>query len=86
LAPTYHRAFDAGLIYLNEQHRMLLNNGQLHALERLNPDSRSRSGRPAIHPDDLGHDAKRTRSELAMRELPGASAAVTERKGVIVRL
>ena len=36
LAPTYHRAFDAGLIYLNEHHRMLLNNGQLHALERLN--------------------------------------------------
>jgi putative restriction endonuclease len=36
LSPTYHRAFDAGLIYLNEQHRMMLNNAQLHALERLN--------------------------------------------------
>jgi putative restriction endonuclease len=36
LAPTYHRAFDAGLIYLNEQHRMVLNNGPLRILERLN--------------------------------------------------
>jgi putative restriction endonuclease len=36
LSPTYHRAFDAGLIYLNEQLRMLLNSAQLHALERLN--------------------------------------------------
>lgn len=36
LSPTYHRAFDAGLIYLDEQYRMRLNNGQLHALERLN--------------------------------------------------
>jgi putative restriction endonuclease len=36
LAPTYHRAFDAGLIYLNEQLRMNLNSGQSHALERLN--------------------------------------------------
>jgi putative restriction endonuclease len=36
LSPTYHRAFDAGLIYLDEQCRMRLNDGQLHALERLN--------------------------------------------------
>ncbi|MGH9470892.1 MAG: HNH endonuclease [Terriglobia bacterium] len=36
LSTMYHRAFDAGLIYLNEEHRMLLNNAQLHALERLN--------------------------------------------------
>jgi putative restriction endonuclease len=36
LSPTYHRAFDAGLIYLNEQHRMLLNDGQLRVLERMN--------------------------------------------------
>lgn len=36
LSPTYHRAFDAGLIYLDEQCRMRLNEGQLHALERLN--------------------------------------------------
>ena len=36
LSPTYHRAFDAGLIYLDEQCRMLLNEGRVHALERLN--------------------------------------------------
>jgi putative restriction endonuclease len=36
LAPTYHRAFDAGLIYLDEHHRMRLNDGQFHVLERLN--------------------------------------------------
>jgi putative restriction endonuclease len=36
LSPTYHRAFDAGLIYLDVDYRMCLNNGQLHALERLN--------------------------------------------------
>src|SRR5208282_3219927 len=36
LSPTYHRAFDAGLIYLDEQYRMRLNNGQLHVLDRLN--------------------------------------------------
>jgi putative restriction endonuclease len=36
LSPTYHRAFDAGLIYLDEQYRMRLNKGQLHVLDRLN--------------------------------------------------
>lgn len=36
LSPTYHRAFDAGLIYLDEQERMCLNEGQLHMLEMLN--------------------------------------------------
>ena len=36
LAPTYHRAFDAGLIYLDEQYRMLLNETYLHTLEDLN--------------------------------------------------
>ncbi len=36
LAPTYHRAFDAGLIYLNEQRRMMLNRTNLRALESLN--------------------------------------------------
>jgi putative restriction endonuclease len=36
LAPTYHRAFDAGLIYLDEQHRMQLNETNLHRLEGLN--------------------------------------------------
>jgi len=35
LSPTYHRAFDAGLIYLDEQYRMQLNNGRLHIFERL---------------------------------------------------
>ncbi len=36
LSPTYHRAFDAGLIYLDKRYRMRLNDGQLHLLERLN--------------------------------------------------
>jgi len=36
LSPTYHRAFDAGLIYLDEHHSMRLNEGQLHVLEHLN--------------------------------------------------
>lgn len=36
LSPTYHRAFDAGLIYLDEQCRMRLNERQLHALQHLN--------------------------------------------------
>ncbi len=36
LSPTYHRAFDAGLIYLDEQFRMRVNEGQLHVLQDLN--------------------------------------------------
>lgn len=36
LSPTYHRAFDAGLIYLDEQFRMQLNNGNVQALQQLN--------------------------------------------------
>ena len=35
LSPTYHRAFDAGLIHLDEGNRMRLNDGQVHDLERL---------------------------------------------------
>lgn len=35
LSPTYHRAFDAGLIYLDEEHKMQLNEGQAHLLERM---------------------------------------------------
>lgn len=36
LSPTYHRAFDAGLIYLDEQLRMRLNEGQINVLTGLN--------------------------------------------------
>lgn len=36
LSPTYHRAFDAGLIYLDEHCRMKVNQGRLHVLEGLN--------------------------------------------------
>jgi putative restriction endonuclease len=36
LAPTYHRAFDAGLIYLDEQCRMRINDGRLQFLQGLN--------------------------------------------------
>jgi putative restriction endonuclease len=35
LSPTYHRAFDAGLIYLDEHRRMRVNEGQLHILDGL---------------------------------------------------
>lgn len=35
LSPTYHRAFDLGLIYLDDQNRMQLNEGQVELLERL---------------------------------------------------
>ena len=35
LSPTYHRAFDAGLIYLDNDRRMRLNEAQLHALQYL---------------------------------------------------
>ena len=36
LSPTYHRAFDAGLIYLDENHHMRINEGQLQVLQHLN--------------------------------------------------
>ncbi len=36
LSPTYHRAFDAGLIYLDEQCHMRMNAGRLHVLQGLN--------------------------------------------------
>jgi putative restriction endonuclease len=36
LSPTYHRAFDAGLIYLDEQFRMQLNDGNVQALQQSN--------------------------------------------------
>ena len=36
LSPTYHRAFDAGLIFLDEQFQMRLNDGQLHLLAQMN--------------------------------------------------
>jgi len=36
LSPTYHRAFDAGLIYLDDRHHMRINEAQLHVLERIN--------------------------------------------------
>jgi putative restriction endonuclease len=36
LTPTYHRAFDAGLIYLDDQYDMQLNEGQLGTLQGLN--------------------------------------------------
>jgi len=35
LAPTYHRAFDAGLIYLDEKYRMRVNDGRLQFLQGL---------------------------------------------------
>lgn len=57
LTPTYHRAYDAGLIYLDEQYQMQLNSGRLHILERLNlagsiEDFRSPLGRQIFLPPD----------------------------------
>jgi putative restriction endonuclease len=36
LSPTYHSAYDAGLIYLDEEYRMKMNEGQLHVLDGMN--------------------------------------------------
>src|SRR5271165_5589625 len=36
LSPTYHRAFDAGLVYLDEQYRMRLNDKRLQVLQAMN--------------------------------------------------
>lgn len=36
LAPTYHRAFDSGLIYLDDDYRMQINTGDLQKLARMN--------------------------------------------------
>ncbi len=36
LSPTYHRAFDAGLIYLDENHNMRMNERQLQVLRGAN--------------------------------------------------
>ena len=36
LEAAYHRAFDAGLVYLDEQHRMQMNEGRLNILQGLN--------------------------------------------------
>jgi putative restriction endonuclease len=36
LAPTYHRAFDAGLIFLDEQNRMRINEPKLNELRQQN--------------------------------------------------
>ncbi|MBI4441835.1 MAG: HNH endonuclease [Acidobacteria bacterium] len=73
LSPTYHRAFDAGLIYLDEQYRMGLNEGQLHLLAQLNltggiDEFRSPLGQIFLPPDpnqrpsgDFIHRANRFR-------------------------
>src|SRR5271165_2016676 len=36
LSPTYHRAFDAGLIYLDDQYNMRLNERQIVLLQQMN--------------------------------------------------
>jgi len=36
LAPTYHRAFDNGLIYLDDEWRMQINTRELHRFEQMN--------------------------------------------------
>lgn len=36
LAPTYHRAFDNGLIYLDDEYRMQINAREIQRLERTN--------------------------------------------------
>ena len=39
LSPTYHRAYDAGIIFLDDQYRMRVNESQMRALEQLNLSS-----------------------------------------------
>jgi putative restriction endonuclease len=76
LSPTYHRAFDAGLIYLDEQCRMRLNEGRLHALERLNLAGgveafRSPLGRIFLPPDPQQHpSADFIRRANRFRQIP----------------
>ncbi|MGH9727849.1 MAG: HNH endonuclease [Candidatus Acidiferrales bacterium] len=57
LSPTYHRAFDAGLIYLDDEHKMRINNGQAHLLERMDlagglPAFKSTLGQTIFLPPD----------------------------------
>ena len=57
LSPTYHRAFDAGLVYLDEEHRMQLNEGQAHLLGRMDlagglPAFRATLGQTIFLPPD----------------------------------
>lgn len=69
LAPTYHRAFDAGLIYLDERRRMMLNDAHLRVLERVNlaggiETFRARLGEPIFLPPD---PQQRPSPELILR-------------------
>ncbi|MGH9815315.1 MAG: HNH endonuclease [Candidatus Acidiferrales bacterium] len=57
LSPTYHRAFDAGLIYLDEECRMRMNEGRLHALEALHLAGGVESFREPLGPIFLPPDA-----------------------------
>ena len=68
LSPTYHRAFDAGLIYLDESAAMRLNEGRLAALRAIDLVSgleafRAPLGRIFVPPDP----AQRPAPELIRR-------------------
>jgi len=63
LSPTYHKAFDNGLIYLNEDYHMVVNASQLHVLEGLNLAGgseafRSPLGRVFLPPDQAQWPAR----------------------------
>jgi putative restriction endonuclease len=56
LSPSYHRAFDAGLIYLDEQYRMRMNEGRLNVLQALNLGGGEESFRQPLGPIFLPPD------------------------------
>jgi putative restriction endonuclease len=76
LSPTYHRAFDAGLIYLDERCRMRINEGQLNVLERLNLAEGLESFREPLGPIFLPPDANQRplvdfiRRANSLRQIP----------------
>lgn len=60
LSPTYHRAFDAGLIYLDADLHMRINEGQLHLLQGVHMSGGSAAfiqplGRIFLPPDQVQH-------------------------------
>jgi len=77
LSPTYHRAFDAGLIYLNENCEMRMNAGQLHVLQNLNlaggvDHFRQPLGRIFLPPDpDQRPSPEFIRRANRFRQIPG---------------
>lgn len=76
LSPTYHRAFDAGLIYLDEELRMRVNEGQVKLLQDLNLAGGVESFREPLGPIFMPPDANQRplvdfiRKANALRQIP----------------